>query len=670
MTEFKLVSEYSPAGGQPDAIKALLYNLNNDVKDQVLLGVTGSGKTFTMANVIKSIKKPTIILSHNKTLAAQLYGEFKSLFPDNAVEFFISYYDYYQPEAYLPVTDTYIEKDSSINDEIDKLRIKATASLSSREDVIIIASVSSIYGIGSPVEYKKQLVEINEDDVIIQKDLFKSLVSIHYLRNDMVLEPGNFRVRGDIVDIFPIYEEFPIRIEFFGDQIENIYKFNSLTGEILENNIKKQFIFPAKHFVVSQDAMKTGIENIRKELYERLKELRKEEKLLEAQRLEQRTLYDIEMMMELGYCSGIENYSRHLDGRIKGQRPFCLLDFFPDDFLIIIDESHVTMPQVRAMYKGDRSRKLTLVEHGFRLPSALDNRPMKFEEFIKKINKTIYMSATPADYELELSNDNIIKQVIRPTGLLDPKIKVQKSKGQIDHLVESIKKIIKKNEKILVTTLTKKMSEDLTEYLKSLGIRAEYLHSEIDTLERVKIIRGLRLDHFDVLVGINLLREGLDLPEVSLVAVLDADKQGFLRSATSLLQVSGRAARNVSGQVILYGDKVSPAMQNLMDITDKRRKIQHAYNLKHHITPKTILKSDEEIKNSTIVAKDEKFIKDVDLKFPEKDLDIIETKDLIKKFERKMLNYAKELKFEEAAFLRDKIDKLKQELKTFKKGVK
>jgi len=670
MTEFKLVSEYSPAGGQPEAIKALLYNLNNNVKDQVLLGVTGSGKTFTMANVIKSIKKPTIILSHNKTLAAQLYGEFKSLFPNNAVEFFISYYDYYQPEAYLPVTDTYIEKDSSINDEIDKLRIKATASLSSREDVIIIASVSSIYGIGSPVEYKKQLVEINIDDIIVQKDLFKSLISIHYLRNDMVLEPGNFRVRGDVVDIFPLYEEFPIRIEFFGDQIENIYKFNSLTGEILENNIKKQFIFPAKHFVVSQDAMKTGIENIRKELYECLKELRKEDKLLEAQRLEQRTLYDIEMMMELGYCSGIENYSRHLDGRIKGQRPFCLLDFFPDDFLMIIDESHVTMPQVRAMYNGDRSRKLTLVEHGFRLPSALDNRPMKFEEFIKKINKTIYMSATPADYELELSNHNIIKQIIRPTGLLDPEIKVQKSKGQMDHLVESIKKVIKKKEKILVTTLTKKMSEDLTEYLKSLGIRAEYMHSEIDALERVKIIRGLRLDYFDVLVGINLLREGLDLPEVSLVAVLDADKQGFLRSATSLLQVSGRAARNVSGKVVLYGDKVSPAMQNLIDITRKRRKIQHAYNLKHNITPKTILKSDEEIKNSTIIAKDEKFIKDVDLKLPEKDLDIIETKDLIKKFERKMLNYAKELKFEEAAFLRDKIDKLKQELQTFKRNVK
>ena len=670
MTEFRLTSKYLPAGGQPQAIRTLVNNLKNDVKNQVLLGVTGSGKTFTMANVITAINKPTIILSHNKTLAAQLYGEFNSLFPDNAVEFFISYYDYYQPEAYLPVTDTFIEKDSSINEEIDKLRIKATASLSSRNDVIIIASVSSIYGIGSPKEYKKQLIEINKDDIIIQKALLKSLISIHYLRNDMVLQPGNFRVRGDVIDVFPLYEDSPIRIEFFGDQIENICRFNYLTGEIIENDIQKQYIFPSKHFVVSDDIMKKGIEDIRKELYARLKELRNDNKLLEAQRLEQRTLYDLEMMMELGYCSGIENYSRHLDGRIIGQRPFCLLDFFPDDFLMIIDESHVTIPQVKAMYNGDRSRKMTLVEHGFRLPSALDNRPMKFEEFAEKINKTIYVSATPSQYEFDLSNKNIIKQLIRPTGLLDPQIEVYETKGQMDCLVENIKKVINKKEKILVTTLTKKMSEDLTEYLKSLGIRAEYLHSEIDTLERVRIIKGLRLNQFDVLVGINLLREGLDLPEVSLVAVLDADKQGFLRSETALLQVSGRAARNISGRVMLFGDKISPAMQKLINITKERRKIQKTYNKKHNVEPKTILKSIEEIESSTIVVKQSEIVEDLDLDIEEKDLNIIELKDLIKKLERKMLNYAKELKFENAGLARDKISKMKEQLNTYKKVIK
>ena len=667
MTEFKLNSEYSPAGGQPQAINALIANLENNIKNQVLLGVTGSGKTFTMANVIKNINRPTIILSHNKTLAAQLYGEFKSLFPENAVEFFISYYDYYQPEAYLPVTDTYIEKDSSINEEIDKLRIKATASLSSRKDVIIVASVSSIYGIGSPKEYKKQLIKLSKDDIIIQKELLRSLISIHYLRNDMVLQPGNFRVRGDVVDIFPLYEDSPVRIDFFGDQIENICKFDSLTGEVIQNDISEQYIFPSKHFVVSEEIMKKGIEDIREELHERLKDLRENNKLLEAQRLEQRTLYDLEMMMELGYCSGIENYSRHLDGRIENQRPFCLLDFFPDDFLMVIDESHVTLPQLRAMYNGDRSRKMNLVEHGFRLPSALDNRPMKFEEFIKKTDQTVYVSATPAEYELELSKNYIIEQIIRPTGLLDPKIEVCKTKGQMDFLVESIKKTIKKKEKILITTLTKKMAEDLTEYLKTLGVRSEYMHSEIDTLERVKIIRGLRLDQFDVLVGINLLREGLDLPEVSLVAVLDADKQGFLRSESALLQVSGRAARNVSGRVLLFADKISPAMQKLIDITEDRRKIQSAYNKKHKIKPKTIFKSDDQIKNSTIVAKESEFLDDSDLNIDEKDLDVIELKDLIKKLERKMLNYAKELKFENAAFTRDKINKMKDQLKTYKR---
>ncbi len=664
MSDFEIISNYQPSGDQPKSIDSIIYNLKNNVKDQVLLGVTGSGKTFTMANVIKKYQKPTIILSHNKTLAAQLYGEFKSLFPKNAVEFFISYYDYYQPEAYLPVTDTYIEKDSSVNEEIDKLRIKATASLMSRKDVIIIASVSSIYGLGSPSEYKKMLLKVSKGDVINMKEFFKSLVSIHYLRNDMVLQPGNFRVRGDIIDIFPLYSDYPVRIELFGDEVENISRFNSITGEIINENLDTEYIYPSKHFVVSDKLMKDGIEKIRKELFVRLKELRENNKLLEAQRLEQRTMYDIEMMIELGYCSGIENYSRHLDGRKKGQRPFCLLDFFPEDFLMIIDESHVTIPQVKAMYNGDRSRKMSLVEHGFRLPSALDNRPMKFEEFINKINKTVYVSATPAEYELNMSSDNVIEQIIRPTGLLDPEIVVQDSKNQIDHLVENIKKVVRKKEKILITTLTKKMAEDLTDHFKNLNIKAEYLHSEIDSLERVKIIRNLRLGEFDVLVGINLLREGLDLPEVSLVAVLDADKQGFLRSRSSLLQVAGRAARNVNGRVILYGDRISDAMKSLIDETSRRRKIQQDYNIKNNITPETILKSADEINNTTIVANnsiDKILDENDDIILP--DIDSIEFEDKVKKIERKMLNYAKELKFEEAAILRDHLDKLKEKNK-------
>ena len=664
MSDFEIISNYQPSGDQPKSIDSIIYNLKNNVKDQVLLGVTGSGKTFTMANVIKKYQKPTIILSHNKTLAAQLYGEFKSLFPKNAVEFFISYYDYYQPEAYLPVTDTYIEKDSSVNEEIDKLRIKATASLMSRKDVIIIASVSSIYGLGSPSEYKKMLLKVSRGDVINMKEFFKSLVSIHYLRNDMVLQPGNFRVRGDIIDIFPLYSDYPVRIELFGDEVENISRFNSITGEIINENLDTEYIYPSKHFVVSDKLMKDGIEKIRKELFVRLKELRENNKLLEAQRLEQRTMYDIEMMIELGYCSGIENYSRHLDGRKKGQRPFCLLDFFPEDFLMIIDESHVTIPQVKAMYNGDRSRKMSLVEHGFRLPSALDNRPMKFEEFINKINQTVYVSATPAEYELNMSSDKVIEQIIRPTGLLDPEIVVQDSKNQIDHLVENIKKVVRKKEKILITTLTKKMAEDLTDHFKNLNIKAEYLHSEIDSLERVKIIRNLRLGEFDVLVGINLLREGLDLPEVSLVAVLDADKQGFLRSRSSLLQVAGRAARNVNGRVILYGDKISDAMKSLIDETSRRRKIQQDYNIKNNITPETILKSADEINNTTIVANnsiDKILDENDDIILP--DIDSIEFEDKVKKIERKMLNYAKELKFEEAAILRDHLDKLKEKNK-------
>ena len=667
MTEFELTSKFSPSGDQPQAIKSLTMNLNKGIKNQVLLGVTGSGKTFTIANVINKYKKPTIILSHNKTLAAQLYGEFKSLFPKNAVEFFISYYDYYQPEAYMPVSDTYIEKDSSINEEIDKLRIKTTSSLISRKDIIIIASVSSIFGLGSPNTYREMLIKISKGDILNIKDFFKSLVAIHYLRNDMVLQPGNFRVRGDVIDVFPLYADYPIRIELFGDLIENIIRFDSITGKIIDTNVDSEYIYPAKHFVVSDNLMKEGIEKIKEELFVRLKEFRDKEQLLEAQRLEQRTMYDIEMMMELGYCSGIENYSRYLDGRIEGQRPFCLFDFFSDEFLLIIDESHVTIPQLRAMYNGDRSRKINLVEHGFRLPSALDNRPMKFEEFIKVIDKTIYVSATPAAYELSISSKNIIRQIIRPTGLLDPQIICKKSKNQIDNLIENIKSTINKNEKILITTLTKRMSEDLTDYLKSLNFRAEYLHSEIDTLERVKILRGLRLNEFDILIGINLLREGLDLPEVSLVAVLDADKQGFLRSQTSLMQVAGRASRNINGKVLLYGDTISEAMDYLMEETKRRRKLQIDHNNKNNIIPKTIFKSQNEIKDTTIIANNSfdkilEFQNEIELS----NIDLIETEDLVKKIRKKMLNYAKELKFEEAALLRDQLGKLELNKKGFK----
>jgi len=659
MADFNLVSDYSPAGDQPQAIKKLTLGLEDDIKNQVLIGITGSGKTFTMANVIQKVQKPTLILSHNKTLAAQLYGEFKSLFPNNAVEYFISYYDYYQPEAYLPVTDTYIEKDSSINEEIDKLRIKASTSLMSRSDVIVIASVSCIYGVGSPKEYSELLFSINRNDCIDSKEFYKSLVNIHYLRNDLVLEPGTFRVRGDVVDVFPIYDEHPIRIEFFGDEVEKIYIFNLLTGEIIMD-LELVTFYPCKNFVTTDKSLKKGIELIRKELGSRLKYFRNEGKLLEAQRLEQKTLYDIEMMMEMGYCSGIENYSRHLDSRKEGQRPYCLLDFFPEDFLMLIDESHVTLPQLRAMYNGDRSRKSTLVEHGFRLPSALDNRPMKFEEFSEKIDRTIFISATPSDYELSLSQNNIVEQIIRPTGLLDPEVNVIKTKGQIDHLVENIKKVVKRNERVLVTTLTKRMSEDLTDYMKSLGVKCEYMHSEIDSIERVKILRGLRLKHFDVLVGINLLREGLDLPEVSLVAVIDADKEGFLRSRSSLMQVAGRAARNINGKVFLYGDRITDSMKHLIDATNKRRKIQINYNKKNNIIPETIIKNIEEIRLSTVVAD-----KDIDEIITSSDniefsnLDKIESKEMAKDIERKMLNYAKELQFEKAALLRDQLEKIK-----------
>ena len=659
MAGFKLTSKYKPLGDQPKAIESLVNGLENNDRDQTLLGITGSGKTFTIANVIQKFQKPTLILSHNKTLAAQLYGEFKSLFPDNAVEYFISYYDYYQPEAYMPVTDTYIEKDSSINAEIDKLRIKSSTSLVSRSDVIVIASVSCIYGVGSPKEYSDLLISVKKNQLIAPKELFKSLVDIHYIRNDLILEGGIFRVRGDVVDIFPIYDEHPIRLEFFGDEIEKISIFDLITGEIIKE-IDQVTFYPCKNFVTSRETINKGIKLIKKELFNRLKFLRNNGNLLEAQRLEQRTFYDIEMMLELGYCSGIENYSRHLDGRKKGERPYCLLDFFPEDFLMIIDESHVTIPQVRAMYNGDRSRKETLVEHGFRLPSALDNRPMKFDEFEEKINQVIYVSATPSEYETLLSENNIVEQIIRPTGLLDPQIEIHKTRGQIDFLIENIKKVVKRKERVLITTITKKSAEDLTDYLNSMGLNCQYMHSDIDSIERVKILRGLRLKHFDVLVGINLLREGLDLPEVSLVAVIDADKQGFLRSKSSLMQVAGRAARNINGKVILFGDVITESMQYLIDETNNRRIIQNRYNEKNNITPKTILKNIDEIKSTTVVADNdiEEIIND-DIEIQINNLDSIELKDKVKEIERKMLNYAKDLQFEKAALLRDQLEKLK-----------
>ena len=666
MAEFKLKSDFSPAGDQPRAIESLSNGILNGKKEQVLLGITGSGKTFTMANVIQKIKKPTLILSHNKTLAAQLYGEFKLLFPDNAVEFFISYYDYYQPEAYLPVTDTFIEKDSSVNEEIDRLRLKATTSLMSREDVIIIASVSSIYGIGSPDSYKSMLVEIQCGQKIDLNSFYKKLVNIHYNRNDMVLEPGNFRNRGDVVDIFPMYENDAIRVEFFGDEVEQISVFDPMTMRV-KQKLNKYFVYPAKHFVTTRENINRSIEDIRKELHVRLKQLRENDKLLEAQRLEQRTLFDIEMMMELGYCSGIENYSRHIDGRKEGERPYTLMDYFPDDYLFFIDESHVSIPQVRAMYNGDRSRKESLVEHGFRLPSALDNRPLKFDEFDKLINKVIYVSATPADYELSNTEGEYVEQIIRPTGLLDPVVTIKPTNGQIDQLISDIKEVVSKGERVLVTTLTKKMAEDLSDYLKGVGIKCEYMHSEIDTIQRVKIIRSLRVGDFDVLIGINLLREGLDLPEVSLIVVLDADKQGFLRSKSSLIQVAGRAARNVNGKVILFGDSITEAMQHLIDETNRRREIQMEYNKKNKITPETILKSNQEISISTSVADereeelggalDEEVIS-IDIS----NINKIEQEDIIKTLEKKMKDAAKEMKFELAAIYRDKIEEIKREV--------
>ena len=659
MAGFNLTTEYVPKGGQKEAITSLCGSINCGDKHNVLLGITGSGKTFTMANVIQELSRPALILSHNKTLAAQLYSEFKDLFPNNAVEFFISYYDYYQPEAYLPVTDTFIEKDSSIDEEIDRLRLKATASLASRDDVIIISSVSCIYGIGSPKNYSNAYVSIQKENKIDIRETMKSLIDIHYIRNDMVLEPGTFRLLGQNFEIFPIYDDYPIRIELLDDTIDYMYRFNPMTGQEIKE-MDSLFVFPAKHFIIEKSDLKKASDNIRTELSESIQSFKENNQLIEAQRIEQRTLYDLEMMMELGYCSGIENYSRHLDGRKKGQRPFTLLDFFPDNFLMFIDESHVSLPQLRAMYNGDYSRKKNLVEHGFRLPSALDNRPMKFKEFEKSVNQVVYVSATPSEYELEKSKGVVTEQIIRPTGLLDPTIEVQSTKNQIDHLISEIEKVIERNERVLITTLTKKMAEDLSDYLKKFHIRTEYLHSEINTIDRVKIISSLRKGDFDVLVGINLLREGLDLPEVSLVAVLDADKEGFLRSKTSLMQISGRAARNINGKVILYADKETDSIKYLIKETDRRLKVQKEYNKKNNIKPETIKKTLEQNNLLTRLAdnKGVKSSKDITLDL---DFDNLEEADMIKELKKKMLKASNNLQFEEAAYLRDKIKEISGE---------
>ena len=657
MNKFKLTTNFTPTGDQPQAIQELTEGILRGDKFQTLLGVTGSGKTFTMAQVIQNVQKPTLVISHNKTLAAQLYGEFKAFFPENAVEYFISFYDYYQPEAYLPVTDTYIEKDSSINDEIDKLRLKATSSLISRRDVIVVASVSCIYGIGSPEEYTRFIVTLKKGDRIGIRQLFGRLVDIYYARNDLVLERGKFRARGDIVEIRPAYEDYAYRIELFGDEIEHIYSCDPLTGEVT-NEQEMVVIFPAKHFISSEETIQRAIVSIEEELEARLEELRSAGKLLEAQRLGQRTRFDLEMIQEVGYCSGIENYSRHFSGRKPGQQPYTLLDFFPRDFLLIIDESHVTLPQLRAMYNGDRSRKEVLVEYGFRLPSALDNRPLKFHEFEKMVNQAVFVSATPSDYELEKCNGVVVEQIIRPTGLLDPEIIVKPTKHQIDDLIDEIAAVTARKERVLVTTLTKRMAEDLSEYLRGMGLRVRYLHSEIKALDRVSILRDLRLGNFDVLVGINLLREGLDLPEVSLVAILDADKEGFLRSEKSLMQVSGRAARNINGRVIFYADEITESMRKVIEEVSRRRKVQQDYNIAHNIQPHTIYKSVAEVMQTTAVADVKPTPIQTDQPVGDRYRAKMETSEIIELLRREMLAAAENLEFEKAAELRDEIARL------------
>ncbi|MGG5741151.1 excinuclease ABC subunit B [Bacillus cereus] len=653
---FEIISEYSPQGDQPGAIEKLVEGINSGKKKQVLLGATGTGKTFTISNVIKEVQKPTLVMAHNKTLAGQLYSELKDFFPNNSVEYFVSYYDYYQPEAYVPHTDTFIEKDAQINDEIDKLRHSATSSLFERDDVIIVASVSCIYGLGSPEEYRELVVSLRVGMEKDRNQLLRELVDVQYGRNDIDFKRGTFRVRGDVVEIFPAsLDEHCIRIEFFGDEIDRIREVNALTGEVLAER-DHVAIFPASHFVTREEKLKVAIENIEKELEERLKELNDNGKLLEAQRIEQRTRYDLEMMREMGFCSGIENYSRQLTLRPAGSTPYTLLDYFPEDFLIVMDESHVSVPQVRAMYNGDQARKQVLVDHGFRLPSALDNRPLTFDEFEEKTNQVIYVSATPGPYELEQSPE-VIEQIIRPTGLLDPPIDIRPIEGQIDDLLGEIQDRILKNERVLITTLTKKMSEDLTDYLKDVGIKVNYLHSEIKTLERIEIIRDLRLGKFDVLVGINLLREGLDIPEVSLVAILDADKEGFLRSERSLIQTIGRAARNANGRVIMYADRITRSMGIAIEETQRRRSIQEAYNEEHGITPKTIQKGVRDVIRATTAAEDTETYEAT----PAKKMTKKERENTIAKMEAEMKEAAKALDFERAAELRDLLLELKAE---------
>lgn len=658
MPDFKIVSDYKPCGDQPEAVDKLVRGINIGNKHQTLLGVTGSGKTFTIANVIEKVQKPTLVIAHNKTLAAQLCSEFKEFFSDNVVEYFVSYYDYYQPEAYIPTTDTYIEKDASINDEIDKLRHSATAALLERRDVIIVASVSCIYGLGDPEDYTDLMLSLRPGMQRDRDDIIRKLVDIQYERNDIDFKRGKFRARGDVLEIFPAYSsEKVLRVEFFGDEIERITEVDSLTGEIL--GVRSHIaIFPASHYATTKQKMDRGIITIEQELEERLKELKENGKLLEAQRLEQRTRYDIEMMQEVGFCQGIENYSRHISGRTPGSAPFTLIDYFPDDFLLVIDESHVTVPQIGAMYNGDRSRKESLVEFGFRLPSAFDNRPLRFQEFENKVRQAIYVSATPAQYERTHSTQ-IVEQIIRPTGLIDPEIEVKPVKGQIDDLINEISERIEKNQRILVTTLTKKMAEDLTDYLKELDFKVKYLHSDVHTMERMEIIRDLRLGAFDILVGINLLREGLDLPEVSLVAILDADKEGFLRSETSLIQTIGRAARNVEGKVIMYADDITDSMRRAINETNRRRKIQMDYNLEHGITPRSIQKGIRDVIEATRVAEDEE---KYGIRTKENALSVDEIQKLIDKLSNEMKVAAADLQFERAAELRDKITELRNKI--------
>ncbi len=669
--KFNLKSDYKPSGDQPKAIKELTEGINRGDKYQTLLGVTGSGKTYTISHVIQNAGKPTLIMSHNKTLAAQLYGEFKNFFPDNRVEFFISYYDYYQPESYIPSTDTYIAKDLSINEEIDRLRLRATtALLEGRKDVVIIASVSCIYGIGAPEDYAEQVLVVKKGQKVTRKELLNHLISIHYVRNDVEFRRSTFRVRGDVIDLIPAYEdEMAIRIELFDDEVESIYRFDRKSGEIITAE-ESVVVYPAKYFVTSEEKIQSALKNIRIELDERAIELQKEGKLIEAQRIEQRTNFDIEMIQEVGYCTGIENYSRHMDHRAPGSRPSCLFDYLPEDFLLIVDESHVSVPQINGMYNGDRQRKQTLIDYGFRLPSALDNRPMKFSEWEEALNQVIFVSATPGDYELEKCEGVVVEQIIRPTGLLDPAIEVRPVKNQIDDLINEIRIRSKKKERVLVTTLTKRMSEDLTDYLLGIGIRVKYMHSEINSLDRVEILRDLRLGNFDVLVGVNLLREGLDLPEVSLVAIIDADKEGFLRSEKSLMQTAGRTARNVNGLVILYADKVTGSMDRVIKETARRRILQEEYNKTNNINPKTILKTLEEIMSTTIVADsknkqqygkkkhDKKTSLSILTEPVQNRLNPDERKDFINNLRKQMIDAAKDLEFERAAEIRDEILRL------------